>query len=267
MVEYRGYGDSDNVTPNEAGLKIDAEAALRFVHDHVLLDSSQIFIFGRSLGGAVAFHLAQYFEQQQHQYANMEVVGVIVENTFLSISHMVDQLMPLVAPVKGFVLRIGWNSLHIAPTLKAPILYLAGANDQLVPHSHMLELYKLSCKASRLARLHVVENGTHNETWMQGGQKYWDRIARFLAQVKALPTKSPGHTTGQLSLSSMSDVSLGNEPIAATKAGTSTTVHMGDASAPPLSSAGISIMPTSLMNMAKEAVCMTTTTANNKKKE
>jgi pimeloyl-ACP methyl ester carboxylesterase len=273
MVEYRGYGDSDSVTPNEAGLKLDAEAALHFVHDHALLDSSQIFLFGRSLGGAVAFHLAQYSEQQQQQYANLEVAGVIVENTFLSISLMVDHLMPLVAYIKGLVLRIGWNSQHIAPTLKTPILYLAGAQDQLVPHSHMLELYKLSCKApSRLARLHVVENGTHNETWMQGGQKYWDRIARFLAQVKALPTQPPGQTVGRTSLSGMSDISMGSESMpAATITGTSTTlVHMGDASAQPLSSAGISIMPTSLMNMAKEAVCMTTTASNmsnNKKKE
>ncbi|KAI2504481.1 alpha/beta hydrolase [Fragilaria crotonensis] len=255
MVEYRGYGDSDSVTPNEAGLKLDAEAALHFVHDHALLDSSQIFLFGRSLGGAVAFHLAQYSEQQQQlqQYANLEVAGVIVENTFLSISLMVDHLMPLVAHVKGLVLRIGWNSQHIAPTLKTPIL---------------------------LARLHVVENGTHNETWMQGGQKYWDRIARFMAQVKALPPQPPGHAAaaaavGRTSVSSMSDISLGSEfmPAATTLTGTSTTrttVHMGDASAPALSTAGIPIMPTSLMNMAKEAVCMTTTTSNmsnNKKKE
>jgi pimeloyl-ACP methyl ester carboxylesterase len=36
MVEYRGYGDSDSVAPSEAGLKLDAEASLRFALDHAL---------------------------------------------------------------------------------------------------------------------------------------------------------------------------------------------------------------------------------------
>ena len=268
MVEYRGYGDSDTVAPNELGLKLDSEAALRFVHDHALLDSSQIFLFGRSLGGAVAFHLAHYAELH-----SIDLAGIIVENTFLSISLMVDHLMPLVAPFKSLVLRIGWNSALIAPTLKAPILYLAGAQDQLVPHSHMLELYKLSLKTSRLPRIHIVENGTHNETWMQGGRTYWERIARFLAQVKA--SQMQGHV-GRTSISSMSDISLGGDTTGtSTAAATMTTaaVHMGDAStsttAAPLSSSSIPIMPTSLMNMAKEAVSMTQTlsTTNYKKKE
>lgn len=51
MVEYRGYGDSDSVKPNEKGLKLDAQAALKFISKHPKVDSSKIFLFGRSLGG------------------------------------------------------------------------------------------------------------------------------------------------------------------------------------------------------------------------
>ena len=68
-------------------------------------DKSKIFLFGRSLGGAVAFHLAQYCELN-----SINIAGVVVENTFLSIAKMVDELMPLIAPLKPLVLRIGWNS-------------------------------------------------------------------------------------------------------------------------------------------------------------
>ncbi|KAL7425787.1 hypothetical protein ACHAXH_000139, partial [Discostella pseudostelligera] len=32
LIEYRGYGDSDDVTPNEMGLKMDAEAVWNHVH-------------------------------------------------------------------------------------------------------------------------------------------------------------------------------------------------------------------------------------------
>lgn len=289
MVEYRGYGDSDSVAPSEAGLKLDAEASLRFVLDHALLDSTQIFVFGRSLGGAVAFHLAQYAELH-----SMELAGLIVENTFLSISLMVDHLMPLVAPFKSLVLRIGWNSALIAPTLRVPILYLAGAQDQLVPHAHMLELYQLSQKTSKLPRIHIVENGTHNETWMQGRRTYWERFARFLAQVKAAQLQGHG-VSYRTSTSNMSDISLSaagdtsssivpgpaTAPTSSmmTKTTKTAAVHMGDASTSsatigtttvaPLSSSSIPIMPTSLMTMAKEAVSMTSTlnTIHNKKKE
>ena len=63
----------------------------------------------RSLGGAVAFHLAAYCESK-----NINLAGVIVENTFLSIAKMVDTLMPLVAPLKPLVLRIGWDSEKVS---------------------------------------------------------------------------------------------------------------------------------------------------------
>lgn len=252
MVEYRGYGDSDNAKPNEAGLKLDAEAALRFIKSHSGVDQSKIFLFGRSLGGAVAFHLAQYAQST----AGMEIAGMIVENTFLSISTMVDHLMPFVAPIKGLVLRIGWYSEQIAPLLdKTPVLYLAGGNDELVPHSHMKALYQLSSsKAGSLARLHVVENGTHNETWMQGGKKYWEKINRFFAEVRAF--QQNGYRE---SISSMEDVSLGGGDV---------DVGMGGGDN---ESSSIPIMPTNILGMAKEAsqkvMGATATKTSDKKKE
>lgn len=127
LVEYRGYGDSDDAQVNEAGLKLDAEAALRFIRTHPHVDPNQIFLFGRSLGGGVAFHLAQYAEKN-----SIPVAGVMVENTFLSIAAMVDTLMPYVAPFKALILRIGWRSDRIVPHLTVPVLYLAGARDELV---------------------------------------------------------------------------------------------------------------------------------------
>ena len=185
LVEYRGYGDSQTVTPNEKGLKLDAEAALQYLHHNhpsLSIDPQKIFVFGRSLGGAVAFHLAQYAERHASQYP---IQGIIVENTFTSISAMVDQLMPFLTPIKPFVLKIGWDSSRIAPTLtRTPILFLAGSNDQLVPHEHMLQLYQLSLNASKkLVELYVVKGGTHNETWMQGGHKYWECIQAFIGKV------------------------------------------------------------------------------------
>lgn len=185
LVEYRGYGDSDDAVINEKGLKLDAEAVLRYVHDASNnmsnVDVKKLFVFGRSLGGAVAFHLAKYAHLSNYP----SLAGVLVENTFVSISDMVDHLMPYVAPLKSLVLRIGWNSGEIVPTINTPTMFLAGAQDTLVPHSHMLELYSRmkNSKTNNIVRMHVVKNGTHNETWMQGGKDYWVAIKRFLNDV------------------------------------------------------------------------------------
>jgi abhydrolase domain-containing protein 13 len=271
MVEYRGYGDSDTVTPNETGLKLDAEAALRFAQSHDQLDSNRLFLFGRSLGGAVAFHLAHYAEQQQ-QSSSTPLAGIIVENTFLSIRHMVDHLMPLVAPLKDLILRIGWNSNRLAPILTTPILYLAGAKDQLVPHSHMLELYQQSLTSSRFARIHVIESGTHNETWMQGGKAYWDSIQRFLAQVRDLPqlSKSSSHNRSTMSDSSLYHAHHPSQDVPPASGGSNliSAVQMGDTSsiATAPASSSIPIMPNGLMNIAMEAAA-SIATANSKKKD
>ena len=191
MIEYRGYGDSDDARPNESGLKLDAEAVWEHANNKTLLpnaDPKRMFVFGQSLGGAVAFHLAQYSQSTSYP----PLAGVILENTFISISEMVDHLMPYVAPLKMLILRMYWNSGKIAPIIRIPTLFLAGARDTLVPHVHMITLFNhmKSSKVKTLVRLHVVKDGTHNETWMQGGREYWMAIQRFFDEVFAAENSS-----------------------------------------------------------------------------
>ena len=143
------------------------------------IDPSKLFLFGRSLGGAVAFDLAHYAQRN-----NIPLRGVIVENTFLSISAMVDKLMPFLSPIKRFVLRMSWDSTELVPHLTMPILFLAGSHDELVPHGHMQHLM-LMAQSSQLKQFHVIEGGTHNESWMQGGAEYWNAMRAFVKQAMA----------------------------------------------------------------------------------
>lgn len=129
------------------------------------------------MGGAVAFHLAYYALQQ-----NIHVSGIIVENTFLSISAMVDKLMPFLVPIKRFVLRLNWDSTMLVPHLTQPILFLAGSKDELVPHEHMQHLM-LIASSSSYKQFHVIDGGTHNESWIQGGAVYWSAIGHFVKQA------------------------------------------------------------------------------------
>lgn len=57
MVAYRGYSDSEG-TPSEEGLSLDAEAIFEYLENSPDINPESIFLFGRSLGGAVAIDLA-----------------------------------------------------------------------------------------------------------------------------------------------------------------------------------------------------------------
>ena len=80
IVSYRGYGASEG-EPGEAGMILDAEAAWQYLQKRPDVNKKTIFVFGRSLGGAVAISLAQKYGD--------EMCGLIVENTFTCISDMV----------------------------------------------------------------------------------------------------------------------------------------------------------------------------------
>ena len=184
LAEYRGYGESTpaHTKPSEKGIKADAEVVLDFVIDHPQVDPTKVFIFGRSLGGAVAFHVAQYAELN-----NKPIAGIIVENTFESIGHMIEILFPLLlSPLLKGLLRNKWDSTALAGKLTVPVLYISGDSDEIVPRSQMEDLFKRSKLSSRLPRFHSVEGGTHNETWLQGGKQYWLAIKKFMLDASKI---------------------------------------------------------------------------------
>jgi fermentation-respiration switch protein FrsA (DUF1100 family) len=185
LVEYRGYGDSSSDTdrPTERGLKNDAIAVLHYLRSLSYIDPNKIFVFGQSLGGACALYLAQYAES-----SNIPVAGVIVENTFLSIPKMVDVVMPYLKLVKSLVLKMNWDNedLLTRGLRTTPILFLAGDKDELVPHHHMIQLYKLSTRGERktsLSEFYIVKGGRHNDTWMRGGRQYYEKMNAFISNA------------------------------------------------------------------------------------
>ena len=266
LVEYRGYGDSDDTkSPTEHGLKLDAQAAYEWISSEAsagtsqlsssnaqikpssteleqrqvahFIDTSRLYVFGRSLGGAVAFSLADYVAKQGATRLP-SLTGLIVENTFLNISAMVDQIFPFLKAIKPYVLRLDWNSQLIASTLiQTPILYLAGAKDELVPHQHMQILYQnsLVVAGNPNTNIHVIPNGRHNDSW--GGSDYWSAIRQFLAQ----------------------------KPVPVPK-----TMKVASQQQPEDSANSIPIMSQNVMDMAKGAFASSTTTvsggASDKKK-
>ena len=82
MLEYRGYGLSTG-TPDEVGLKIDAQTGLDYLRQRPETKDTKIVLYGQSLGGAVAIYLAASNQEQG------DIAGLILENTFLSIRKLI----------------------------------------------------------------------------------------------------------------------------------------------------------------------------------
>lgn len=93
---------------------------------------------------------------------------------------MVDVIMPAwISRLKWLVLRIGWSNQEIIPTIKLPILFIAGKLDEIVPHHHMVTLHALATSSTHKSIL-VVDKGTHNDTWVKGGKGYFQSVAEFI---------------------------------------------------------------------------------------
>jgi pimeloyl-ACP methyl ester carboxylesterase len=194
LVDYRGYGDSDDAVPTEEGLQRDAVAAWDYVRKELAttrndVDATQIYVFGRSLGGAVAVSLAAHAEA-----AGAPLAACLLENTFTSISAMVDSVLPFLTPIKHWVLTIGWDSLTLlrqGRLRRTPVLLLAGDADTLVPHAHMRALRAAAMEHVPLMQWHVIAGGTHNESWLQGGRPYWQAVADFVRDVRLQRLPAP----------------------------------------------------------------------------
>jgi fermentation-respiration switch protein FrsA (DUF1100 family) len=116
------------------------------------------------------------------EFVDTQVKATIVENTFTSISEMVDRVFPFLTPIKKWMLKIDWSSDKRIVSITHPVLFISGLRDELVPPEHMQKLYDLarSCKNRELLR---IPDGTHNETWRLGGTRYLVAIRKFLLEI------------------------------------------------------------------------------------
>lgn len=174
IVGYRGYSDSEG-KPSEKGLQLDSFAVMDHVFSRNDINKDKIFVHGSSLGGAVGIYALS------HKPYN--VAGLILENTFTSISDMVDQVMPAVSKLKRLVLANHWESVHRIAKIKVPILFISGLLDELVPPQQMARLYD-AAKESVLREKLGIESGTHNDTWVEGGERYFKAIKEFMKKAE-----------------------------------------------------------------------------------
>jgi len=160
LVDYRGYGSSGG-SPSEKALVADALAWF----DKVSPESKTIFAFGRSLGSGVAVQLA----------AERPVTGMILVAPFDSLVSVGKRHYPFL-PV-DWMLKHRFDSVALAPKMKAPLLCIVASHDDIIPPEHAKRLYDAWGGPKRWVGL---EGAGHNST--DDAVNYWPSIARFLTE-------------------------------------------------------------------------------------
>lgn len=151
VVDYRGYGQSDGAFPSEASVYEDAESALDALEDDWRLKPQDIYVYGHSLGAAIAIDLAA---------RHPELGGLIVESAFTSIYDMAKLDSKYgIFPV-GLLLNQRFESIKKVALLDLPVLYIHGTADRVVPYSMGLALYEQSGGRKRFV---AVPGGGHDD--------------------------------------------------------------------------------------------------------
>ena len=167
-IDYRGFGKSEGELPSENSVYADARAAW----DHLAelqSDPARRFIYGHSLGGAVAVDLAHALSRDaQHAGHVVPAAGLIVESSFTSLAHIASVLTSTRWPIR-WLLSQKFNSIDKIAAVHMPVLLVHGTNDRYVPARFSETLYAAAAEPKRLL---LIEKGNHNNSMRVGSADY-----------------------------------------------------------------------------------------------
>jgi len=167
-IDYRGFGKSDGDLPSEATVYEDARAAWNWVVAHQP-DPARRFIYGHSLGGAVAVDLAASLNGERDGAR-----GLIVESTFTNFADMTSEITRGLVP--SIMLSQKFDSVSKIARVRMPVLVVHGQGDRFVPVRFSEALYKAAPSPKRLL---LVPNGSHNNSLSIGGSEYHRALIDF----------------------------------------------------------------------------------------
>ena len=131
-------------------------------------NGAKLVVFGRSLGGIAATHLG----------ATKKCDGLILESTFTNMGAMARAHYPL--PFAERLLNHRLNAVGQISRVRVPILFFHGDNDRIVPIRLGRELYEAAPTPKEFV---VLPGAGHNDTYLIGGQGYFNKIEDFFEKL------------------------------------------------------------------------------------
>ena len=166
IFDYAGYGKS-NGAPDEENTYAAAQVMYRWLVDGGRETPERIVAMGRSLGGAVAAHLA----------AAEPVAGLVLESTFTSAPDLAADVYPFF-PAR-WLCTFEYDTLGLMDRIRVPILFLHSTDDEIVPHEHAMRLFT----AYRGRKLFADLAGGHNTGWMASEADYREALGVFFTSL------------------------------------------------------------------------------------
>ena len=165
-IDYRGFGKSSPGLPSEATAYEDARVAWDWLGKKY--PNQQRYIFGHSLGGPIAIHLASEV---------LDESGTLVEGTFTSIADVVGTSQWGWVPV-SFLITQRFEAVKKVAKTGSPLLVVHGADDRLIAPALGRKLFEAAVEPKMFV---LVEGGSHHKTNYVGLPQYREALAKLFA--------------------------------------------------------------------------------------
>ncbi len=181
-VDYRGWGDSSAIVPNEKTITADAALAWAELQRRQPVAARRV-IYGHSMGGAVAVRLASGLQ-------NGDIGALVLESTFTRMADLAAEAGWLGRIVSRFT-TLQFDSLSRIPGIKSPLLMLHGSADTTVP---VTLGRRLRDAAPAHARVRWVElpGGTHSRLHSEAPAAYNEAFTTLINQLSNPAPRVPG---------------------------------------------------------------------------
>ena len=165
MFDYCGFGRSEG-EPTEEGCYRDAVAAFNWLRAQK--SNPPIIVHGHSLGSAVAVDLAQRVPDQ--------VAGLILESAF---TNAADMARLMFGPIPlHWLTSMKWASDEKVAAVTIPKLFIHGEHDSIIPLRLGKKLFEAAASPKEFV---VLPDADHNDTFVAGGELYYQKIHAFAA--------------------------------------------------------------------------------------
>jgi pimeloyl-ACP methyl ester carboxylesterase len=168
LFDYRGYGDSQG-KPSEEGTYCDAEAAWDWLTAMKGIKPHNIVIFGRSMGGAIASHLA----------GKVHPAALVVESSFTSYVDLGKKIYPYL-PVKQFA-SFDYNTLEYIKKVTCPTLVMHSKADEIIPYEFAPILFQAASEPKEFVEIF----GIHNNGFLFSGEIYTQAWGNWIDSIES----------------------------------------------------------------------------------
>jgi len=172
IFDYSGFGNSSG-SPTEKQVYQDAHNVWLYLS--TTIPAQDLYIYGRSLGGAIATELVHWI---QAYHPDQIPAGLILDSTFTTLTDAgknQNVLYKIILTLLAFLTKCKFETINRIKCIEVPILIIHGKHDDVVPFTQARQLHS----AQPLSTLVVLEKGNHKTSYYRSQDVFLESIRSF----------------------------------------------------------------------------------------